>query len=312
VGDPDQLASVEAGAVLGDLVARSAPGDALPSTLTSVLPDDVPPDPAVRAALRGGVVRLEVVHRHGAVIGRLAAAIREGDDDEVLRLLRAGEPDVTFVETAADAPSDSELVGVRQRAEQAGVALIAAARGGEVAAALQALESHRVLVAHRRGPAGVAHWASLVEQWVGQAWAGRQPRDEAPASSPWYAGRPLMVMRNDRDTGLYNGDTGVVVAREGGGVVAACGAAATPLLVRPHRLPSVETVHATTVHRAPGSQFACVSLVLPPATSPLLTRELLYTAVTRARSVVCVVGTADAVRAAVQRPVRRASGLRES
>jgi exodeoxyribonuclease V alpha subunit len=312
VGDPDQLASVEAGAVLGDLVARSATGDALPSALAAVLPDDVPADPATRAALRGGVVRLEVVHRHGAVIGRLAAAIRAGHDDEVLQLLRAGEPDVTFVETAADAPSDSELADVRQRAERAGVALIAAARVGDVPTALEALESHRVLVAHRRGPAGVAHWASLVEQWVGQAWTGQAPRDDVPASSPWYPGRPLMVTRNDRDTGLYNGDTGVVVNRAQGGVIAAFGDAATPLLVRPHRLPSVETVHATTVHRAQGSQFACVSLVLPPATSPLLTRELLYTAVTRARQSVCVIGTADAVRAAVQRPVRRASGLRES
>jgi exodeoxyribonuclease V alpha subunit len=83
-----------------------------------------------------------------------------------------------------------------------------------------------------------------------------------------------------------------------------------PLEVRPHRLPAVETVHAMTVHRGQGSQFAAVSLLLPVATSPLLTRELLYTAVTRARQRVRVVGTAAAVRAAVERPVRRASGLR--
>jgi exodeoxyribonuclease V alpha subunit len=89
------------------------------------------------------------------------------------------------------------------------------------------------------------------------------------------------------------------------------GDAASPVRVRPHRLPSVETVHATTVHRAQGSQFTHVSLVLPPATSPLLTRELLYTAVTRAREGVSVVGTEAAVRAAIARPVRRASGLRE-
>jgi exodeoxyribonuclease V alpha subunit len=132
----------------------------------------------------------------------------------------------------------------------------------------------------------------------------------AEPAGPWYPGRPLLVTTNDRDTGLYNGDTGVVVSDPGGGVVAAFGDPAASLLVRPHRLPAVETVHAMTVHRGQGSQFASVSLLLPPATSPLLTRELLYTAVTRARERVRVVGTEAAVRAAVERPVRRASGLR--
>ena len=312
VGDPDQLASVEAGAVLGDLVARTVTGDALPSALTAALPDDVPTDPASRSALRGGVVRLEVVHRHGAVIGALAAAIRAGDAEEALQLLRAGEPGVTFVETAGDVASETELSDVRQRAERTGVALVAAARAGDVPAALAALESHRVLVAHRRGPAGVAHWAPLIEEWVDRAWAAQATGGEITQREVWYPGRPLLVTRNDRDTGLFNGDTGVVVAVPGAGVIAAFGDPARPLLVRPHRLPTVETVHAMTVHRAQGSQFTRVSLVLPPPTSPLLTRELLYTAVTRAREAVCVVGTADAVRAAVQRPVRRASGLRDT
>jgi exodeoxyribonuclease V alpha subunit len=94
--------------------------------------------------------------------------------------------------------------------------------------------------------------------------------------------------------------------------VAAFGDPSQPVTVRPHRLPPVETVHAMTVHRSQGSQFRHVSLVLPPATSPLLTRELLYTAITRARDGVCVVGTAEAVRVAVERPVRRASGLRDT
>jgi exodeoxyribonuclease V alpha subunit len=151
----------------------------------------------------------------------------------------------------------------------------------------------------------VAHWAALVEGWVREA-AGPDATESA-----WYPGRPLLVTSNDRDTGLYNGDTGVVVGDGAGGVVAVFGDPDQPLRVRPHRLPPVETVHAMTVHRGQGSQFAHVSLVLPPATSPLLTRELLYTAVTRARELVRVVGGAEAVRAAVERPVRRASGLRD-
>ncbi|HET8616229.1 MAG TPA: exodeoxyribonuclease V subunit alpha [Actinomycetales bacterium] len=337
VGDPDQLASVEAGAVLGDLVARgvparrrsasagavAAPGAALPRVLETALPSDVPTDPARQALLARGVVRLEVVHRHGDVISGLAAAVRDGRTDDVLNRLRQGDAGVTFVETSGEGPNEVELAAVRARAEAAGVAVVRAARSGDAAGALSALESHRVLVAHRRGPAGVRHWAALVEDWVRRAWARQSPaRGEADApdgsdvllasAGQWYSGRPLLVTRNDRDTGLFNGDTGVIVSPQRGGLVGAFGDPADPLLVRPHRLPTVETVHAMTVHRAQGSQFGMVSLVLPPATSPLLTRELFYTALTRAKHEVHVVGTEAAVRAAVERPIRRASGLRES
>ncbi|WP_237841545.1 ATP-binding domain-containing protein [Cellulosimicrobium cellulans] len=161
------------------------------------------------------------------------------------------------------------------------------------------------MVAHRRGPAGRGRWAAQVEAWVEEA-TGHHATD-----TPWVAGRPLLVTTNDAEVGLYNGDTGVLVAEPGGvGVVAVFGDPRAPLRVRTHRLPPVETVHAMTVHRAQGSQFDRVTLVLPPATSPLLTRELLYTAVTRAQTFVRVVGSESAVRTAVTSPVHRASGLR--
>ncbi|HEX3004543.1 MAG TPA: exodeoxyribonuclease V subunit alpha [Angustibacter sp.] len=305
VGDPDQLASVEAGAVLGDLVARPFPSGQLPDRLADVVPDDLPTAAEALDALRAGVVRLEKVHRHGEDIAALASAVREGRADDVLALLSSGRAAIEFVETASDRPAEAELAGLRADVQRAGRTLVGAARAGDVESALDALDDHRLLLAHRRGPAGVAHWAPVVQAWVDEA-AG-----PAEASSgPWSAGRPLLVTTNDRDTGLYNGDTGVVVAH-GDGVVAAFGDARAPLLVRPHRLPGVETVHAMTVHRGQGSQFDRVSVLLPPATSPLRTRELLYTADTRAKEQLRVVGTAAAVRAAVERPVRRASGLRE-
>lgn len=293
VGDPDQLASVEAGAVLGDLVAHPE-------------------------ARRTGVIRLEVVHRHGTVIGQLARAVRAGRSDEVIELLRAGSEEVSFVEPAGEWPSTAEVQPVRTDAERSGLALIGAARSGDVAAALGALESHRLLLAHRRGPFGVSTWAARVEAWLAAADTdpdlpgrmGRTGRTGRRAFGPWYPGRPLLVTVNDRESGLYNGDIGVVIAQPDGGTVAAFGDPQRPIIVRPHRLPTVETVHAMTVHRAQGSQFARVSLVLPPASSPLLTRELLYTALTRARRHVRVIGSESAVRAAVERPVRRASGLR--
>jgi exodeoxyribonuclease V alpha subunit len=205
---------------------------------------------------------------------------------------------------------------VRADAERAGLALVRAARAGDVATALGSLESHRLLVAHRRGPFGVAHWSARVEAWVAAADADADDvahRGQDRLAGPWYPGRPLLVTVNDRDSGLYNGDIGVVVCDPDGGpgaVSAAFGDPARPVVVRPHRLPAVETVHAMTVHRAQGSQFARVDVLLPPEHSPLLTRELFYTAVTRARQRVRVVGSEAAVRAAVARPVRRASGLR--
>jgi exodeoxyribonuclease V alpha subunit len=304
VGDPDQLASVEAGAVLGDLVARPPVADRLPQALADVVPGDVPRSAPDREAVRGGVVRLEVVYRHGGAITELAAAVREGRAEDAIAVLRRGDAKVAFVVTRDDRPGERDVAGVRQDAVAAGAAAVAAARDGDAAAALRSLEAHRLLLAHRRGPAGVARWAAQVEQWVAEA------ADVTGSEGEWYRGRPLLVTANDPESGLYNGDTGVVVDDGEGGVVAAFGDPTAPLLVRPHRLPAVETVHAMTVHRGQGSQFASVSLLLPPAGSPLLTRELLYTAVTRARKLVRVVGTEAAVRAAVERPVRRASGLR--
>ncbi|KZM79745.1 exodeoxyribonuclease V subunit alpha [Cellulosimicrobium sp. I38E] len=315
VGDPDQLASVEAGAVLGDLVHRE-PVAAPATTAVVVATADValaasppPADGEVddRAVLGNGVVRLRTVHRQDrdSEILPLAAAIRTGDAEATLALLRAGHGSVEFLETPDDVPDDAVLAAVRADAVTAGTALVEAARAGDATAALDALARHRVMVAHRRGPAGRGRWAAQVEAWVEEA-TGHHATD-----SPWVAGRPLLVTTNDAEVGLYNGDTGVLVAEPGGaGVVAVFGDPRSPLRVRTHRLPPVETVHAMTVHRAQGSQFDRVTLVLPPATSPLLTRELLYTAVTRAQSFVRVVGSKDAVRTAVTSLVHRASGLR--
>lgn len=305
VGDPDQLASVEAGAVLGDLVARPPVTDRLPAVLARVLPQDVA---GARDALGNGVVELVESHRFDDAVGRLARATRDADPAAVLATLRAGTSAVELVEVS-DAVHDEHLAGLREDVVAAGRALVEAARAGDARAALEALGRHRLLLAHRHGPAGVAVWSERIEHWLDEALGGLGVGEHR--GSPWYPGRPLLVTANDRDTGLYNGDTGVVVDDGAGGVVAVFGDAAAPRRVRPHRLPAVQTVHAMTVHRGQGSQFDRVTVLLPPATSPLLTRELFYTAVTRARRAVRVMGSPEAVELAVTRPVRRASGLRE-
>ena len=296
VGDPDQLASVEAGAVLGDL-ARAA-GRPEPA-LTAALQECATPaeEPVIN-----GVVTLRHVWRFGGTIAEFAKAVQAGDADAAVAILRSGRSDLAFAPVEEPA---SAFDAVRPDVVQAGRALTDAALAGDTAAALAALEQHRVLCAHRRGPFGVTRWSAEIERWL------RAALPAAPAGSGlWYPGRPVLVTANDYDIGLFNGDTGVVVKRpEGLRVAFARGG--EPTLHPPSRLSEVATVHAMTVHRGQGSQFRRVTVVLPPAESPLLTRELLYTAVTRARELVRVVGTEDAVRAAVQRPVSRASGLRQ-
>ena len=296
VGDPDQLASVEAGAVLGDLArADGAPEPALDEALSAL---DLP------GGVRNGVVTLDHVWRFGGAIAEFARAVQGGDADAVVALLRAGHDDLEFAvdDTGTGDVGDGARAAVRRDVVAAAATLVAAARTGDAPAALAALERHRVLCAHRHGRYGVTRWTADIERWLQESIPGA-------GADPWYPGRPVLVTANDYDSGLFNGDTGVVVARpEGPRVAFARGG--PPSLYPPARLSDLVTVHAMTVHRGQGSQFERVSVVLPPAESPLLTRELLYTAVTRARAHVRVVGTEAAVRAAVGRPVSRASGLR--
>ena len=304
VGDPDQLASVEAGAVLGDIVERPAPDAARTrQALADLVPADVADQDPAGSPLRNGVVRLAQTYRFGDEIDALASAIRASDPDRTLDVLRSGSSSVSFVET--DSPDAAAMLAVRADVESSAADLTEAARAGDVAAALSRLNVHRLLCAHRRGPYGVAWWSRQIERWLAEGQPGSAPRAE------WYAGQPLLVDANDYELQLFNGDTGVVVESDGR-LSAAFQRGVEPLLVSPSRLADVHTVHAMTVHRAQGSQFERVTLLLPPQESPLLTRELLYTAITRAEGHVRVVGSAAAVRRAVLRPIARASGLRRT
>jgi exodeoxyribonuclease V alpha subunit len=283
VGDPDQLSSVEAGAVLADItgaLSTPAPGTASP------------------------VVRLQRTWRYGGAIEDLARAVRAEDPDAAVEVLRRGAEDVVFVETDLSPARPAGIEPLAAAVAEAGAALRTASAAGDVVGALTALDRHRLLCAHRHGPFGVSRWSTEAERWLAEAVPGYGDDGE------WYLGRPLLVTVNDYDLNLFNGDTGVVVAVEGGGVRAAFGRGSSPVLISPIRLDAVQTTHAMTVHRAQGSQFDVVSFVLPPPESPLLTRELLYTAVTRASRRVQVFGSEEAVRRAVRRPANRASGLR--
>ncbi|GAA1480151.1 exodeoxyribonuclease V subunit alpha [Gordonia sinesedis] len=344
VGDPHQLASVEAGAVLADLVDRDLETDAPPedsaaATLPPTISGAVEFTPDELARLADGVVTLRYGFRFGSQIGRVADAINAGDGERALGLVLSDElPDVEMV-----APDD--LGAVRDDLVTWGESMRARAVAGDVDGALDALDSHRVLCAHRDGSSGVQGWTARVVDWLtAQPGYPRIVLDPPVAGGlggivEWVAGLPILVTANDRQTATFNGDCGVVVRTGAEGDTADAGPlatrwssraegqgqdrshhpaavafrrGATPREVAPTRLADVAPVYAMTIHRSQGSQFDSVTVVLPPAGSELLTRELLYTAITRARSRVRIVGTPDTFLAAVGRRVHRASGLRSA
>ena len=271
VGDADQLASVDAGAVLADLVDGLGEGG------------------------RGRVAALTTSHRFGESIGALASAIRDGDADAALDVLRAGGEHIEWIDT--EDPTDdlrNVLLPHARRLREAAVL-------GDAAAALVTLDEHRLLCAHRRGPYGVAHWNRQIERWLAEATG-------EPIWSAWYAGRPVLVTANDYGLGLYNGDTGVTVVGESGlrAVVATAG---QPREFATSRLSDVDTMHAMTIHKSQGSQASEVTVLSPPVDSRLLSRELFYTAVTRAKAKVRIVGSEASMRGAIDRRAVRASGL---
>jgi exodeoxyribonuclease V alpha subunit len=307
VGDPNQLSSVEVGAVLGDLVRRRPPDGVVPLDLESLAPVDAAElsGEALAAAQSGAVVQLTKVHRFSDEMQTLAEAVRTGDVDALETALSAGHPCIELVDQDPGTAGEQLPTTLRSDVVSAGGALIEAAREGRAEEALAALDLHRVLCGHREGPYGVGRWGEQVEDWLTERYPGYG------SDGLWYVGRPLLVTANDYQLRLFNGDTGVVVAGpEGVHARAAFRRDGVVEQLAPTRLGKVATVHAMSVHRSQGSQFKRVTLVLPPEGSPLLTRELVYTAITRAEEHVRVIGTRAALGAAVRTLITRASGLR--
>ncbi len=194
--------------------------------------------------------------------------MRDGSADDVLDVLRAGAGGVEFVETedpATHAPHGPARLRPRDPVDAA---------AGDADAAVAALDRHRLLCAHRDGPFGVKHWNRQVEHWVSEATGD-------PLYDPMYVGRPLLVTANDYGLGVYNGDAGVVVQTDDGPRASISGVRGLVSFAT-SRMSDVETMFATTIHKSQGSQAAEVTVLLPPEESRLLTRELFYTAVTRA------------------------------
>jgi exodeoxyribonuclease V alpha subunit len=286
LGDRDQLSSVDAGSVLGDICGRGGE------------PDRSAP------GLGECVVHLSHSYRFAddSAIGSLARAINEDRADDAVGLLAggAGGAAVQLVEEG-DPAAVERLVGdlaadaYREMLDQT-----------EPLERLNQLRRFRVLCAHRRGPAGAEQIGVAIERQLADAGA-------IAATDAWYDGKPVLITSNDYQLGLFNGDTGLALADPDTGQLRVCfvGADGELRAVAPYRLPSHETVYATTVHKAQGSELDEVVVVLPPRISPVVTRELLYTAVTRARQKVTIYGTEAVLRQAVAERTVRYSGLRE-
>ena len=296
VGDPGQLASVDAGSVLADLAGP---------VLTRAAGDTTAPAPVGPLASRITVLTVSRRFPPGSPIDRLARAIGSGDPAGARAVLAEGD--------AGDEPGsprgsvdwypqpETAVEAVRSIVEPMAVAVADAAAAGDAEAALHGLDAARVLCAHRMGPMGVERWNERIEGWL--AATGRP-------TSGWYPGRPVIITANDYRLGLFNGDLGVVVMVDGRPMVA-FSTASGPMFVAPSRLEAAATVHAMTIHKSQGSEFDRAVVVLPPVGSRLASRELLYTAVTRARVGVTVVGSAESLDEVVGRRTVRASGLGE-
>lgn len=285
VGDPHQLSSVDAGRVLADIAAGdlSTGGDHPTSA----------------------IVELQRNWRNAGHIHDLAQAVKAGDADTALDLLATCADDsIAWIDL--DGPDLGDVPGLAEELITQGRTSHAAAVSGDAAGALAALDKHRILVAHREGRHGVSGWTRQAHALLSHAVEGYGSPGE------WYPGRPILVTANSRDIGVFNGDSGVIVSPPDGkgGPQLALPTPHGPRLLSPSLVDGLESMYALTVHKAQGSQFEHVTVVLPPETSPLLTREMFYTAITRATARVRVVGTAAAVRAAVNRHTQRVSGLR--
>ncbi len=298
LGDRYQLASVESGSVLADLCTAAGPINAFtPEQQEAAGPLLATTVSRGNAPLADHVVTLQTSHRFSAdsPIGRLATAVNAGDADRMLEIAASNAPAITLT-TEVDEGRIADLVDeVAQRNQ----ALISAT---EPEAALAALQQHCLLCAVRRGRTG----SETLNRRITQRLAELHGFD--PLRS-WYHGRPVIVTRNDPRAGLYNGDIGVCLSDENQRFRVYFYVDGAIRAFLPTALPEHETVYAMTVHKSQGSEFDHVTLVLPTEDSQILSRELLYTGITRARESVMLVGADVLFRAAVSRQLERHSGL---
>jgi exodeoxyribonuclease V alpha subunit len=314
LGDRDQLASVEAGAVLGDLCGPEYAADFFSQSFLEELrkmTGDASSPPVTEKSMppiADSIISLRKNYRfaESSGIGQLSRAVNGGDVARVFSILKY--PSFADIDWQP-LPDPLKLTAAlkeqftpyfKEYLRQAGI-------GGDPDPLFEKFERFRILCALRQGPFGVAAVNALLENMLrqGRAIAGERT---------WYPGRPVMITRNDYGLGLFNGDVGLTLPGGSGRELSVFFRDPEKGFRRfaPFRLPEHETVYAMTLHKSQGSEFNEVLLILSDPDTPLLTRELVYTGVTRAKERLTLWGHEDVLRQAVSRRISRVSGLRDA
>ncbi|MEN0579089.1 exodeoxyribonuclease V subunit alpha [Phytobacter palmae] len=306
LGDRDQLASVEAGAVLGDICAWVNKGftPERAAQLSRITGAAVPAGEGDSAsALRDSLCLLQKSYRFGSDsgIGQLAAAVNRGDKAAASAVLSRGFSDIEnkHLQNAEDYQRmiDDALAGYDR--------FLGLVRdGAQPQEVLTAFGEYQLLCALREGPFGVSGLNDRIEQAL-----VRQRRIARPAHARWYHGRPVMITRNDASLGLFNGDIGIALDQGQGIRVWFPLPDGSLKSVQPSRLPEHDTAWAMTVHKSQGSEFDHAALILPGQIVPVVTRELVYTAITRAKKRLSLYADERILAQAIATRTERRSGL---
>jgi exodeoxyribonuclease V alpha subunit len=304
VGDKDQLASVEAGSAFRDICTPGfelGVSASLANTFANCTGEKLGGTSATEAPIHSVVVELQNNYRFtfGSGIAELSSAINQGDSGAAIAALKTGgqirwrptPPLKNFERELRDRvfPSFEKLLALEDPVD-----------------ALNQLSEFAVLCALRRGPFGAEAVNTLLERMMRES-------GTIEGNGRYHRGEPVIIVRNDYNVGLFNGDLGIVLPDVTSGEVRVFfrGEDGDVLNFAPGRLPAHEPAFALTVHKSQGSEFRQALVILPERDAPVLTRELLYTGVTRVRETVEVWASEQILRGAIERKIERNSGLRE-
>ena len=315
LGDKDQLASVEAGSVLADICDNEHQhgySESMVSQLQGLLScqfekNDIETE---GSHIRNHICHLRKSYRfnENSGIGALARASNNGDFKQWSQAKNHGFSDLSFL----DLTDESYQLFIKQAANEYAQFIKQIDQTGmdddAVLRIHDAFSKYQILCALKDGPLGVNGLNEAVEAQLNK-------NNVIDTSRAWYAGRPIIVAENDYGLNLYNGDVGIVLPKliEGKTILKACfiGSDQTVRWLQPSRLPKHQTVYAMTIHKSQGSEFDHVALALPDYHLPILSKELLYTGITRAKSALTLLSKGPVIRTALSQKVKRASGLRE-
>ncbi|WP_311746284.1 exodeoxyribonuclease V subunit alpha [Proteus penneri] len=327
LGDKDQLASVEAGAVLGDICRFSEDGfsqkrfDQINHLTQGELvksTDTIPVSQTPVSVVSDSLCLLRKSYRFGedSGIGQLAFAVNKGQTKTAITLLKKAEispqqleivlepQDVSFIALES---KESYLLMIQDAVNAYREYLTLVSQKASPDIILNAFNQYRLLCARREGPFGVSGLNDRIEMLLHRQRLIRRPTNSYQSD---YIGRPIMIQRNDSTLGLFNGDIGIMLNNDEGEMKAFFQLPDGKLkAIQPSRLPQHETAYVMTVHKSQGSEFTHTALVLPDKFSPVVSRELLYTALTRAKKKLSLYASESMVRMAIQTRIQRRSGL---